>query len=63
MVRGAFSAKREGFIAECCAYHRTAQRVVVIPGDTADSNVGCMIGDDRLAVVEERMFAHRRVLI
>ena len=60
---GVFGVKREGFIAECCAHHRNAQRAIVIPGDDADSDVGCVIGDDRIAAAEERMFARRRVLI
>ena len=36
---------------------------IVIPGNDADSDVGCVIRDDRIAVAKERMFAHRRALI
>ena len=60
---GAFSTKGEGFIVVCCTHHRNGQRAAVIPGDDTDSEMGRVIGDDRIAATEEYMFAHRHVLL
>ena len=46
---------------ECCTHHRNDQRAAVIPDDDADSDMGCVIGGDRIAAAEEHMFAHRLI--
>ena len=58
---GAFSAKGEGFIAECRTHHHNGQRAAMISGNDADSDMGHAIGDDRITVTEEHMFAYIHV--
>ena len=59
---GAFSAQGAGFIAECCTHHCNDQFAAVIPGDDTDSDMGRVIGDDRIDAAEEYMFAQRHIL-